>query len=212
MPEVQWYYARDDKQHGPVSGAELKQLAASGRLLAADLVWREGLEEWAPAGRLKGLFPDAKAGAATGQGSAIHQGAVPPVAIVDQEHALAATPPGPALSPGSFPDGTLPDAAALDRAVRTTEPAAESPSESRSPGLSIPAVLILLQAVPWATCVLVVLIGVALFTVAFLRAKNASDSASAGVVFGTFFVAAYVLARAGEKASQLMLAWLRRRE
>ena len=71
--------------------------------------------------------------------------------------------------------------------------------------------LLLLQAFLWGTCVVVVLFGVALFTVSFLRAKDATESASAAAVFVTFFVAAYVLARAGEKASQLILAYLRRK-
>lgn len=52
----EWYYGRDDEQHGPVSSQELKKLANTGQLRSTDLVWKEGLEEWVPATKVKGLF------------------------------------------------------------------------------------------------------------------------------------------------------------
>ena len=58
MPPVEWYHARGNKQMGPVSAAELKRLAAAGDLHPDDLVWREGLNEWAPAKSVRGLFED----------------------------------------------------------------------------------------------------------------------------------------------------------
>jgi hypothetical protein len=58
MKPVEWYHARDNKQFGPVSTAELKQLAQSGNLRPDDLVWREGLEGWIPAKKVKGLFEE----------------------------------------------------------------------------------------------------------------------------------------------------------
>src|SRR5262249_33971135 len=111
MVEVQWFYARDDKQHGPVSGAELKLLAASGRLTAADLIWREGMEEWAPAGRLKGLFPEARSGVGAGYGIAPHAAGITSAAGpqagalhagVDHEESPAATPAAPISGIGSI--------------------------------------------------------------------------------------------------------------
>jgi len=58
MSPVEWYYARDNKQQGPVSAMELKQLAQTGQLRAEDLVWREGMADWLPAGKVKGLFEE----------------------------------------------------------------------------------------------------------------------------------------------------------
>ncbi len=52
----EWYYARDGQQHGPVNGERLKELATSGKLQPTDLVWREGMAEWAQAGTVKGLL------------------------------------------------------------------------------------------------------------------------------------------------------------
>ncbi len=55
MPETDWYYAVDDQEKGPVSSAELKELAASGKLRPDDLVWRDGMDDWSPASGVRGL-------------------------------------------------------------------------------------------------------------------------------------------------------------
>ena len=58
MTDIQWFYARDEQQHGPVNSAELKQLATAGQLAPEDYVWREGMSQWAPAANVKGLFSE----------------------------------------------------------------------------------------------------------------------------------------------------------
>jgi hypothetical protein len=58
---VLWHYSRDGNKHGPVSSPELQALARKGLLNPEDLVWKEGMESWQKAGRLKGLFPAAPA-------------------------------------------------------------------------------------------------------------------------------------------------------
>lgn len=57
----QWHYAKDDQRLGPVSGSELRAMAADGRLASDDLVWRGGMSTWTPAGRINGLFPSTAA-------------------------------------------------------------------------------------------------------------------------------------------------------
>jgi hypothetical protein len=47
--QAQWYLARDGKQHGPISEAELTQFIEQGHLQPDDLVWREGFADWRPA-------------------------------------------------------------------------------------------------------------------------------------------------------------------
>jgi hypothetical protein len=47
--EAQWYLARDGKQHGPISEAELIKFIEQGHLQPTDLVWREGFADWRPA-------------------------------------------------------------------------------------------------------------------------------------------------------------------
>lgn len=51
----EWHYTHQGEEHGPVSSSELKQLAAAGGLLPSDLVWKDGLSDWVPATKLKGV-------------------------------------------------------------------------------------------------------------------------------------------------------------
>jgi hypothetical protein len=56
----EWYYAHDGEQKGPVPVSELRRLADDGNFdPQSDLVWREGMDDWKPAGtvaELKGAF------------------------------------------------------------------------------------------------------------------------------------------------------------
>jgi hypothetical protein len=54
----QYFYTQNGQQRGPVSGAQLKELADAGKIAAADYVCREGAAKWIPAGEVKGLFPE----------------------------------------------------------------------------------------------------------------------------------------------------------
>ena len=170
MAEVQWYYARNDQQFGPVSALELKQLADTGQLTPDDLLWREGMDSWATAINLRGLFVDDPA-----------------------------TPSTKNVAPSTT--------AILNPAAR---PQVNAPLPLAAPA-SLRFVLRATQVMLWSVCVLVVLSGIALFTRAFLLAKDPAQEAAAAAVFSTFFIGAYVLARCGEKLSRLLLALSRRR-
>jgi hypothetical protein len=57
----EWHYTLNGQPAAaPVTAPQLKQLAASGQLKPTDLVWQDGMLEWAPAGSVKGLFPTSK--------------------------------------------------------------------------------------------------------------------------------------------------------
>jgi hypothetical protein len=93
------------------------------------------------------------------------------------------------------------------------EPAAAPPRVKAAPvggGVSLRPILRTTQIVLWSMCVLVVLAGVVLFTRAFLVARSPQEEAAAAAVFATFFIAAYVLARSGEKLARQLLARARR--
>lgn len=45
---MDWYYAKDGKQTGPVSEAQLSELAGQGQITGETLVWRVGMTEWQP--------------------------------------------------------------------------------------------------------------------------------------------------------------------
>lgn len=47
--DIQWYIARDGKQHGPLSDVEMRTFVAQGHLKPTDLIWRPGFADWRPA-------------------------------------------------------------------------------------------------------------------------------------------------------------------
>ena len=51
-----WYYLRDGVRHGPVSSQQLRALAYARKIAPDDLVWCDGLADWTPAAKVKGLF------------------------------------------------------------------------------------------------------------------------------------------------------------
>ena len=55
---MQWWYVKDGERHGPVEEAELKAMAADGRLGRGDLVWNSTMgQEWKKAGDVPDVFP-----------------------------------------------------------------------------------------------------------------------------------------------------------
>jgi hypothetical protein len=55
VPSVQWFYARDGQQQGPVSFEALQQLGRQGGLTPGDLVWTQTMTQWQPASTVPGL-------------------------------------------------------------------------------------------------------------------------------------------------------------
>jgi len=47
-----WYYSKNGEQRGPVSGEGLSALKSNGEVIAADLVWKEGMPDWVPFGQV----------------------------------------------------------------------------------------------------------------------------------------------------------------
>jgi hypothetical protein len=45
-PAGEWYYARDNQQHGPVTADAVRLMLAEGQINHSTLVWREGLAQW----------------------------------------------------------------------------------------------------------------------------------------------------------------------
>ena len=48
LVRMEWYYLKDDRQLGPVPQASIRAWLESGFLKPDDLVWRSGMESWAP--------------------------------------------------------------------------------------------------------------------------------------------------------------------
>ncbi len=116
----------------------------------------------------------------------------------------------PESTPSLEKDGALVGMGQSRIPTSTTRPAAGPDQTSTTDSLRF--VLRSTQIFLWGICVLVVLAGLVLFTRAFLVASRPAEQAAVGALFSTYFVAAYVLARAGEKLSRLLLAHSRRRK
>ena len=56
MPE-QWYFEHEGDHFGPMSTAQLKELAARGKIQPSDSVWKDGTHKWVRASKIEGLFP-----------------------------------------------------------------------------------------------------------------------------------------------------------
>lgn len=49
QPDIQWFIAREGKQHGPLSDVEMRTFVSQGHLKPTDLIWRPGFSDWRPA-------------------------------------------------------------------------------------------------------------------------------------------------------------------
>lgn len=216
MAENLWYYAHGEQQLGPVSSTELKRLAEAAELASDDLVWREGMDDWAPAQRVKGLFPPrehADSDVAAERGNPPPP-APPPAHAAAPPAAPPAPPPAPAIA-AAVPTLPVAQPAVAPLSISETSSTAESPAapvsqhDSLSPGLR--TVLFGAQGILWATCVMVVILGGALFMLTMVEAKSKTDQAASAQVSATLFIGAYVLARAGERACLLLEKFLTNR-
>lgn len=52
---MEWYYATNGQQHGPVSEEELVSRYEKGEIKASDLVWHEGMPDWTAFRAVPGL-------------------------------------------------------------------------------------------------------------------------------------------------------------
>jgi hypothetical protein len=83
-----WYYTCNGAELGPVDFGSLQALVASGKVTAGDVVWTEGMADWAPPHTVPGLVPaTAPVAAAVGQ-------------VWRDVTSMAAVPTGTAVAPG----------------------------------------------------------------------------------------------------------------
>ena len=94
-----WYYARGDKQQGPVTLEALQALAGNGQLAATDMVWKNGTPDWKPAGEVaefSQIIASAPAAAAPqDNGAVVHTVAVPAQTAAAGAAVMAAPTPEP---------------------------------------------------------------------------------------------------------------------
>ena len=61
---MEWYYASNGQQQGPVSQEQLMELFQKGEVKTSDLVWNETMTDWVPFGNVPALSQAASGGAA----------------------------------------------------------------------------------------------------------------------------------------------------
>jgi hypothetical protein len=119
--EIQWFIAREGKQHGPISDVEMKKLVEMGHLRPNDLLWRLGFADWRPA---PSVFP--RPAAATFQAPPSQ---TPPQNEPSAPAPFAAPAPAPAFEP--VPNFSLqPQAPQSQPAARQPEPTAGRPAQN----------------------------------------------------------------------------------
>lgn len=57
-----WFYGKDNTQHGPVSDLEIRNLIATGRIEPTTIIWRDGMTDWLPLSDVPEFQPTAGAG------------------------------------------------------------------------------------------------------------------------------------------------------
>ena len=43
-----WFYGKDNAQHGPISDLEIRSLISTGQIAPETIIWREGMADWIP--------------------------------------------------------------------------------------------------------------------------------------------------------------------
>jgi hypothetical protein len=73
-----WHYTSEGRQMDPVLTLEIRRLAAAGSLRVTDVVWREGMPAWMPAGDVPEVFAFPAVALANGGGARDRAGSEAP--------------------------------------------------------------------------------------------------------------------------------------
>jgi uncharacterized RDD family membrane protein YckC len=125
MATQDWYFSRTGhQQEGPVTTETLSAMARAGQLDRSNLVWTAGMQNWAPAGSVEGIFPPIEAATTPAAGAfpqagsspqpGVHPwpgaysqpGAYPPAGVYPQPGVNPQF--GGAPQPGAYPAGVMP--------------------------------------------------------------------------------------------------------
>ena len=64
---MQWYYAENNAQKGPVEEPVLEQLMAPGTMRGDTQFWQQGMANWERCDKVRGVMPPPIADAPTGE-------------------------------------------------------------------------------------------------------------------------------------------------
>lgn len=115
-----WYCKIADQEVGPLSADQLRALASQGRISPNDPIRREGMDSWAPAGSVKGLFPPSNS--ATNAAAKPLPRAKPLVAKPLRASQPSAQPQGPKAPPTARPVLSMKSQATTPAAIPVAQP------------------------------------------------------------------------------------------
>jgi hypothetical protein len=98
---MDWYYASNGQQAGPVSQEQLAELFRNGTIKPFDLVWNETMTEWTPIGKLSD-FAAAAPEPAPAPAPAAPPLETPPPMSSPMSSPMAAAAPAPGLAPAGM--------------------------------------------------------------------------------------------------------------
>jgi hypothetical protein len=98
-----WYYSKNGQQNGPVSTDEIIRLFGTGSIGPKDLVWREGMVDWKPAGEVPDLSPKPPASSSVAGVAPATVNPYEPPSVSWNELVVSPEAPGDEIVPGSQP-------------------------------------------------------------------------------------------------------------
>jgi len=119
MTRIEWFYAKEGRQFGPVSTLEMKQMADAGKLAREDLVWRDGMKGWVAARKVGGLFPEMPRGWATDPAGAMAGPPSSPTGSASSGQLTPAPVASPPIAPPLPPSALEESRHALDPFLRS---------------------------------------------------------------------------------------------
>ena len=101
---MNWYYAKNGTQQGPLPTEDMKDRIAMGEISATDLAWCEGMGDWAPIGEIPQLKVETPVKAGTADLGDLTPGGVPEASPYRAPVVSAAA---PVLAPQAIPGQPL---------------------------------------------------------------------------------------------------------
>jgi hypothetical protein len=126
---MKWYYESNGRPQGPILESELRQLKADGKIEAACLVWKEGMEDWMPLEKVGALGSPTAPGASSAPKPLSLTKEPPTGSAVD----LPAPPVAAKSEAAAPPSETSPSAHPVQYPSETEDRAGTDPSEASSP-------------------------------------------------------------------------------
>ncbi|WP_367873790.1 GYF domain-containing protein [Luteolibacter sp. Populi] len=148
---MNWYYAKNGAQHGPVALEDMKSRVSMGEISPGDLAWREGMADWMPVSTIAELKVEPPPARSSDAG-------MPPQSPASYDAPAPA--PEPYRPPTSAP------------AAHTPYPVGQAPSQGLAIASLVCGIVSLIGCCAWFIMIPVGLIAIVLGFIALAKAKD----------------------------------------